>query len=536
MDTTRRKDKTDPGKVRRIVITVVLILLALAALVIFMQKRVQDRFTADHTDDTLSAEVTRGSISTSVSGTGTLQDDDVEVIDFPKSMELNVIHVKLGDLVREGDLLASVNLNTVLTAMNELKEAIDDLDDEIVTASKETVSSTVSSTVTGRVKSIYAQKGDSVIAVMGEKGALCELSMDGTLSFDVPAGSLHAGDSVTVEADGKSYRGSVKSLTADAATVTVTDNGPLVGSVATAKDADGSTLGSGELRISAPLRIIGYAGTVSNVYTAENRSVYVGSPLFSLTDTAYTANYDTLLKQRQDKEAEMQDLVKIYRSGGLYAPFSGTVKSIDAVEGTPEKKEDGTLPQQSFSVSPDATMTLSLNVDESDILSIAMGQEAVIKLDSLGGQTFPGTVRFIDRVGTSSNGVTTYTADIELQKVEGMLSGMSASATVTIEDVEDTLVIPRDALQKTSTSYYVYTARDEKGTLGGMKEVTPGISNANFVEIVSGLSEGETVYYAKAQDAAAMLFGRNNGRNAAPGGNNRPGGNNPGGMGPGGRG
>ena len=81
--------------------------------------------------------------------------------------------------------------------------------------------------------------------------------------------------------------------------------------------------------------------------------------------------------------------------------------------------------------------------------------------------------------------------------------GMSASATIKIDGVENALLIPVDALNRTSSGYYVYTECDEEsGTLGGMVEVTAGISNSVYVEITSGLSEGDTVYYTEKEDSA----------------------------------
>ena len=42
-----------------------------------------------------------------------------------------------------------------------------------------------------------------------------------------------------------------------------------------------------------------------------------------------------------------------------------------------------------------------------------------------------------------------------------------------------------------------------------MREVTPGVSNSNYVEIISGLSEGETVYYVEQQSFSMPMFGGN---------------------------
>ena len=94
-----------------------------------------------------------------------------------------------------------------------------------------------------------------------------------------------------------------------------------------------------------------------------------------------------------------------------------------------------------------------------------------------------------------------------------MLEGMSASANIMIESVDNALLIPADALNKTSAAFYVYTAYDEENGLGGMVEVTTGISNSSYVEIKDGLAEGDTVYYKDTQSSGWMNFSMPGGRN-----------------------
>ena len=103
-----------------------------------------------------------------------------------------------------------------------------------------------------------------------------------------------------------------------------------------------------------------------------------------------------------------------------------------------------------------------------------------------------------------------------------MLAGMSASVVIKIDSVDNALIIPEDALQQTSTSAYVYTEYDEEtGELGGTVEVQTGISNGSYVEIISGLSEGDTVYYEPAEESdSGFSFGNMNGM---PSGDFQPG-------------
>ena len=128
------------------------------------------RVNADSTtaDTMRSYEVKTGTISTTVSGTGTLTADDVETLDLLSLVEVDSVYVKAGDTVQEGDLLASVDTVSVKTALKLLQEEIDDLDEEIEDEQGETVSSSIKSGVAGRVKKIYASVDDEVSVTLSD--------------------------------------------------------------------------------------------------------------------------------------------------------------------------------------------------------------------------------------------------------------------------------------------------------------------------------------------------------------------------------
>ena len=180
------------------------------------------------TDSMKSYEVKAGTISTTVSGTGTLAADDVENIDLLSLVAVDAVYVKAGDTVQEGDILASVDPVSVMTALKTLQDEIDDLDDEIKDEQGETISSSIKSGISGRVKKIYASADDSVAEVMAENGALLLLSLDGKMAIDIKVSSdIDVGDAVTVTlSDGTEKEGTVESIQGNKAVVTVTDNGP----------------------------------------------------------------------------------------------------------------------------------------------------------------------------------------------------------------------------------------------------------------------------------------------------------------------
>ena len=495
--------KSRKARKRKIIRTVLIIAAVLAvgliAGVSILRRQVRKQF-ASSSQEVLSAAAERGTISTVVSGSGTLANVDTETVSVPSGVEVTEILVESGDTVQEGDLLATVDMASVRTAMSDLQEEIENLDDQIADADGDTVSSRVSAGVPGRVKAIYAGKDELVEDVMVAHGGLAEISLDGYMAVDIETDALSEGDTVTVVlSDGEEIEGTVEKTVGGTATVLVTDNGPENGEAVTVKSGSGTELGSGTLYIHNSLTVTGYAGTVSTVDAALNQKVYSSTTLFTLKDTSTSASYDALLRQRSEKEETLLKLLQIQRSSGLTAPISGSVYSVADLDDEEEITDIVVL-------SPDVSMSVTISVDETDILALELGQEADITVSSVSDEVLSGTVTEIDKTSASGD----YTAVITLDKVTGMLPGMTASVDVRIEGVDDAILIPVDALHQTSSGYYVYTSYDEDTQeYGGKADVVPGLSNSNYVEIKSGLSEGDVVYYTESQtfDFGGMGFG-----------------------------
>ena len=472
--------------IQRTIAAASLVLVAVLAGTLYVRKQVQRKVTAQSGSNIKSATVTTGSIKATVSGSGTLVCEDVVDLTVPSTVKVEKLHIAQGDPVTAGTLLAGVNSSTVLSSLSTVQEALEDLDEDLQSASRDTVSSYVKAGVAGRIKAVYAQEGDNVADVMYRHGSLAELSMDGYLALDIPAGALQPGEALTVTtSDGQEWDGTVDTVTASTATVLLTDDGPLVG--------DTAKVGSqqGQLYIHAPLKVTGYAGTVNYVSAKENAKVYASTALFTLKDTSDSAKYNQLLQKRADYEELYRKLVKLYKDGGLTAEQDGTVETLtdlDTVTLGTDPLEETTL----ATLDPGKNMSVTISVDETDILSLAQGQEVSLTVESIGDEEYKGTVSEIDTTGSSG----AYPVKILLTKQPGMLSGMTAKAEVTIEGVENALLVPNDAIRKTSTTAYVYTAYDaETDTLGGMTEVTLGLTNGSQTEIISGLKQGDTVYY-----------------------------------------
>lgn len=277
----------------------------------------------------LSAVPEENTISTVLSGGGTLSPQAGTAQSLPQALELETYYVKNGQTVSEGDPIAQVDLVVVKAAISELQGVIDTLDAAIASESSKTNDSVIRSGTVGRVKKIYAQEGTAAADTVYENGALLLLSLDGLMAVDLEA-RAEVGQRVTVTlSDGTALDGTVESVSDGTATVTLSDEtAPLDDSV-TVTTKDGETLGTGNLYIHSRLRVAGAYGTVSKISVKENRQVSAGSALLTLKDTGHTAEYARLLNRRTELEDQMESLVKLSKDGILHADCGGIVSGVD---------------------------------------------------------------------------------------------------------------------------------------------------------------------------------------------------------------
>lgn len=539
---SQEKKQRRRKRLRRVIIVVAVIFAALVMVVSHLRKNVDARFAATQ-KDVQSYTVAPGTIHTLVSGSGVLEQVDEEDVTVPAGVEVDEVIAEAGDAVSKGDLLAKVDMASVVDTLSDTQDQIKTLDKKINSAKSDTASTSVTTSVGGRVKKIYAQVGDNVVSCVTENGALALLSVDGYMAVDFESDGCARGDAVTVTlSDGTAVKGTVESATLGTVTVLVSDNGPAMDEEVTVTDAAGKTLGTGKLYIHSPVAVTGYVGTVKSISCKENANVTAGSTLMTLSDTKTSANFDALLRQRQDLEDTLTGLLTIYRDGAVLASQDGLITSVEYDEDTATSATE----TQILTLYPQKQMTVTISIDETDILSLKEGQEAQITVSSVSDDAFTGSVTSISKVADTSTGVTRYSAEVTLDREEGMLVGMTANVDVRIEGTENALIIPVDALHQNSASYYVYTGYDEaQKRYTGRTDVTIGMQNDDYVEITSGLNEGDTVYYTEADsggfgDFMVMPGGMNGGMSSGvtvvPGmgggnGGGRPSGGGPGGMG-----
>lgn len=186
-----------------------------------------------------------------------------------------------------------------------------------------------------------------------------------------------------------------------------------------------------------------------------------------------------------------------------------------------------------------SSLCIQLDIDELDVKKVAVGQEVEITADAVEGKTYSGVVENVSVNGTiGTNGVTTYPAKVRIQDAdEQLLPGMNVDAEITVEQADNVIAVPMNAVNRGDTVYVKGDKTDQNDKAPeGYKTVSveTGINNGSFIEIKSGLNENDIVYVTpSAGDSQQEMMpgmggmqggGMPGGGGGAPGGGGMPGG------------
>jgi HlyD family secretion protein len=166
------------------------------------------------------------------------------------------------------------------------------------------------------------------------------------------------------------------------------------------------------------------------------------------------------------------------------APFSGIVAKIFSDAG-----EAVSMGMPLVQLVDPSTSYVEAPFDEANAAEIRLGQKARINLDAYREEDFTGVVDYIAPV-VSINPDLSRTLNVRIRIQEGtekFLAGMSADVILVVEEKDDVVYVPTEALIREE---YLYVIEDGRAV---RRDVTPGIGNWNATEITSGVEEGEQI-------------------------------------------
>jgi len=184
----------------------------------------------------------------------------------------------------------------------------------------------------------------------------------------------------------------------------------------------------------------------------------------------------------------------------IIAPFDGVVIDIDM-----EMGERISAAAQVLSVVDPTNIEMNGAIDEIDVSSVELGQEAIITLDALPDKDVKGKVTFMSLAGTVQSGVVSYKTIISMENPdEELRDGMSGTAEIIIERYDNVLLLSNRAIRGTWDKPSVEVVVD--GQIE-QREISLGSSDGIKSEVLSGLEEGEIVVFPESQLPFRMFGG-----------------------------
>ena len=490
-----------------------------------------------------TAEVTRMDVSSSITGSGTLEAADSYSVSTLLEGTILTADFEEGDQVEEGTVLYTIDSSDAANSLEQAEISLNQAQRSYSNQLESQEDLTITAPVTGQVYSIDVEVGDEVAA--GETVATVRDSQTMSLEVSFPAddaAAFYVGQSATVTLDStfetlsgviSKISGTDTVLTGNvivrSVTIDVSNPGGLSTSQTASAAVDSATsTSSGTFTYKEEETVTAeVSGEVAAIRVSEGDQVSTGQTLIVLTSDDLDDQIQSAQDSLRNAEISYENQTEQLENYTITAPITGTI--VDKNYNAGETSESNQVLCTIYDLSH---LTMTLSVDELDIANIAVGQSVTIVADAVEDTTYTGVVTKVSVAGTSSGSATTYPVTIRIDETDGLLPGMSVDATIELASAEDVLAIPSAALNRGDT---VLVTADSPSAANGTLvesttedgedyysvEVTTGVSGDDYIEIVSGLQEGDTVAYiptsSSSSEMGMMMGGMPGGMGGGPG-------------------
>ena len=459
-------------------------------------------------------------------GSGTINAADSYTVKSLVTGTVLTADFELGDTIQKGDVLYVIDssdvegdLESAQLSVSQAQRSYDDAAD----------ARNVRTKIGGEVSSFAVAAGDAVQA--GQTVATVRDTSVMLLAVDFPAAeaqSFAVGQAAQVMPDTtfevlngtiRSVSGADPSGDASLMTCTVTIAVPNAGSLTTAQAAVAqvngvSSLNSAHFAYQREETVVAAAsGTVSELCVREGSTVRQNDVLLRITGKDLDKQAQNAADNLRSAELRMSSAERNISHYTIDAPISGTIVDKKVKAGDTLSAND-TAMQNLCTIYDMSYLEMKLNVDELKIRSLEVGQEVEITADAVPGETYKGVISSILVAGTTANGSTSYPVTVRIDDMGELLPGMNATAKITTASVKNVLALPNAALVRGS---YVLVTKDSPSAANAETSMTApdgyvyvkvatGISDDDYIEVKSGLQEGDTIAYDNSSVSATDFY------------------------------
>ena len=467
--------------------------------------------------DYTAEQAQRRDISTTVSGSATLEPADSYQVNTLISGTVLSAPFEEDELVEQGALLYELDSGDARSSVSRAGLSVAEAQLSYAQA-KDAQHPTAP--ISGTVSEVCVHNGDDVAAgaALLKIAADTELSVDFLFTYAAP-GAFYVGQeaqvsigsfeepvtgTVTAVSDGAAITGS--GMQGSSVRVKLKNPGAVsAGSTATAVIGNYSSYGKASVTLPDTVTVYAAAGgSVSGLQKLVGSTVKKGETLCTLTSAAIETQIESArlgLEGARLSASSASSALEDYR---ITAPISGTVIEKNFKAGD---KVDGSTSGTMAVIYDMSSLKMQMNVNELDIGKVRVGQQVDVTAAALPGEHFVGTVERVSVNGSTTDGFTTYPVTVSIAQFGALMPGMNVSAAIQCDTVRQAVTVPVAAVARGDTVLVAPAgALDENGHVSDPAQleertVALGRSDDAYIEITSGLADGEWVAWQTAPEA-----------------------------------
>lgn len=526
-----------------------MILVIIVAVVVFILSRCMAGGTQALSGSYLPATAQVQDLTVAVTGPGTIKPNDSYRATALVRGEILNAPFEEGDSISKDDTLFVIDASDVENAIKQARTGVEqaqlsvqsaqlNYDSLIRTQNDNTRDRQVKANAAGVITKVYVDPGDTIAAGTPIADILDRDNMKLEVPFhSVSAASFSIGQSATVTVSGtaETLYGTITEIAATDSvglggtlvrnvTISVLNPGALSDtSMGSAAVGEVTSSASGTFQYGERKQLVAkYSGELETLSLNEGDRVYDGQVVGEFKETQMQDQIDAAaiqldnarlaLRNAQDSLERTEDSLEDYT---ITSPIDGTVieKNYKAGDNIDPSAAASTGTSAFMAVIYDMSrLTFDINVSEMDVVRVQVGQKVTFTADALDSQEFTGVVEKVNINGTTQNGNTSYPVTVAVDgdgtalAAQGLLPGMSVSANIIVEEAGSVLCVPVDAIQRSGAPFVLVAgpgALDESGNLADFtkleqRPVELGRNNDEYIEILSGLEEGDVVFIPNA--------------------------------------
>lgn len=493
-------------------ITAVVCVAAVAAAVLLPKTSKKD---VQASTQYVEAALERRDITNTFSGSGTISAANTYTVKSLVKGTVLTADFEVGDTIEKGTVLYTIDSSDVATSVEKAQLALEQAQRSYDDAAD---AQYIRSVIGGTVASIKVKAGDYVTA--GQEIATVRDDSSLLLTLEFPAAdasNFAVGQAAQVMLNGtfETLSGTVQAvagtdtissgnLLVRTVTIAVPNNGSLTTAQAASASINGvSALASARFDYQRQQTVTATtSGTVSAVCVKEGTAVAANTAIVQLSGTELSRQVQSAADSLLNAQLSMSDTEKQMENYTITSPISGTViqKNVKAGDtvGTDTASSETLCTIYDLSY-----LEMTINVDELQVSSLKVGQTVQVTADAVKDKTYEGVVTRVSMKGDTSGGTTTYPVTVRIDETDGLRPGMNANAEIVVAQAKNALTVPNAAIVRGN---YVLVRQDSPSAVNAdasmsapegyvYVKVKTGVSDDNYTQVTSGLSESDTIAY-----------------------------------------